>query len=115
MTSQAPDEADRQELASIPRNVLIIYDVSQDKASTALTYSGHNLGNNSDFGPVTKACFVPDGESAPYTSDATPSAAGLGATTKLPSNVDGSALTWLEDDDGNRSCTLRHEFTAQKS
>lgn len=103
---------DRQELATIPRNVLIIYAVSQAKASTTLTFSGHNLGNNSDFGPVTKAIFVPDGGTAQYQADAAPGAGGLGATAVLPSKVDGDALTWLEDDDGNRSCTLHGTFTA---
>lgn len=110
MTSEARDQ---QELASIPRNVLIIYSVTQEKASTTLTYSGHNLGNNADFGPVTKAVFMPDdGSGTTYTSDATPGAGGLGATSKVPAKVDGAALTWLEDDDGNRSCTLRSTFAA---
>lgn len=111
MSSQA-NEADRQELASIPKNVLIIYDVSQAKASTTLTYKGHNLGNNADFGPVTKAIFVPVDTSDQYTAAADPGAGGLSATAKLPSKVDGDALTWLEDDDGNRSCTMRSTFAA---
>lgn len=111
MSTQA-HEPGQQELASIPRNVLIIYDVSQAKASTTLTYKGHNLGNNSNFGPVTKAIFVPDGGTDQFTAEADPGAGGLGATSKLPSKVDGDALTWLEDDDGNRSCTLRASFTA---
>ncbi|OLF09727.1 hypothetical protein BLA60_18265 [Actinophytocola xinjiangensis] len=55
--------------------MLIIYAVSQAKASTTLTFSGHNLGNNSDFGPVTKAIFVPDGGTAQYQADAAPGAA----------------------------------------
>src|SRR5262249_45170744 len=55
MTSQAHSDADHQELAGIPKNVLIIYAVAQDSASVSLTYQGHNLGNNADFGPVTKA------------------------------------------------------------
>src|ERR1700730_13663479 len=112
MTSQGHGDPDRQELTAIPKNVLIIDSVSQADKSDSLTYQGYNLGSSSgDLGPVTTAYFIPDGETSSYTADANPSAAGgLGASSKVPKAVVGSALTWLEDDYGNRSCSLRYTF-----